>query len=152
MSATTVWIFQNGEDEGEAYLSTFFSKHHIAFRLFQLFRGEEPPSALDKDCRGMVILGGSMGANDPMPYYPALFGLIDQAVAEKVPILGICLGSQILAKSQGGRVYTADKLEYGWIALDVVRENKLATAIFGDDAQLTSFSWHNDTYVLPDSA
>jgi GMP synthase-like glutamine amidotransferase len=103
---------------------------------------------------GLVVLGGPMNVDD-VAHYPYLadeVGWIREAVASRLPVLGICLGSQLLAKALDVRVYPNHVKEIGWYTVDW-------TAGAADDALFTGcaaspyvFQWHGDTFDLPEGA
>ena len=76
------------------------------------------PRALDAGaldgCAGVIIMGGPQSANDPLPGLVAELKLIEQAVVAETPVLGICLGAQLIAKALGARVYRNPEKEIGW--------------------------------------
>src|SRR5580698_9313 len=63
---------------------------------------------------GLIIMGGPMSANDDLPGLKDELALIETALHDDVPILGICLGSQLIAKALGAKVFRNPELEIGW--------------------------------------
>lgn len=101
-----------------------------------------------------IILGGRMGANDEakFPFIGALKEFIRESAAEETPVLGICLGGQIMAEALGGRVHSNRNGEKG---ISDVRLTTLGCfdPIFGQlPYDFVTFHWHNDSFVLPDGA
>jgi GMP synthase (glutamine-hydrolysing) len=97
----------------------------------------------------VIVLGGSQSANDNLPGLHAELKLIEQALASGTPLLGICLGSQLIAKALGSRVYQNPSREIGW-------EPVHFTAAAADDpvfsafaSPTTLFHWHEETFDLP---
>jgi len=109
------------------------------------------PKELDKYA-GIVILGGYMSVYENLPYLNEELVLIKNANRLQVPLLGICLGSQLIAEALGGRVYKGEQKEIGWF--DVVINNKGKNDIFKGISNniIKVFQWHGDTFVLPSSA
>lgn len=103
---------------------------------------------------GVVILGGSMSANDQekYPFIKDELKMIPQLVKLKVPILGICLGSQLIAKALGSRVYKGSQKEIGWYPL-TLSEAATKDNVFGSVGYQTfMFQWHGETFDLPSGA
>ncbi|MFM9875807.1 MAG: type 1 glutamine amidotransferase [Nitrosarchaeum sp.] len=98
----------------------------------------------------LVILGASQSANDDLPYLHAEQTLIKKTVDANIPVLGICLGSQLIAKTFGGNVYPGLKKEIGFYH-DLKLDNN-STLFSGFSNPFTVFHWHGDTFDLPDRA
>jgi GMP synthase-like glutamine amidotransferase len=92
-----------------------------------------------------------MSVNDPLPWIEPVCALLRDAVATGVPVLGHCLGGQLLAKAMGAAVTRAGVAEIGWIDVDV-EPGEAARAWFGGRTRFTTFQWHYDAFALPPSA
>ena len=97
----------------------------------------------------IVILGGPMSVYDDLPFLQKEQELIRNAMKNDTPILGICLGSQLIAQAAGGRVYKGKKKEIGWydVYLTPASSNDIFKGI--TDKTIRIFQWHGDTYDLP---
>jgi GMP synthase (glutamine-hydrolysing) len=100
----------------------------------------------------IVILGGYMSVYEDLSYLQREQQLIRNAKENEIPVLGICLGSQLIAQALGGSVYKGKKKEIGWfdIAINEVGTNDIFKGI--DMKTIKVFQWHGDTYELPKSA
>ncbi|KAA1185584.1 type 1 glutamine amidotransferase [Rhizobium tropici] len=102
----------------------------------------------------LVVLGGEQSARDDHthPYLPELAQLMRRFESEDKAVLGICLGSQILARAYEAENLLGTAHEFGWKAVGVTDEGKAdpLLADVGDD--FTIFEWHSDTFTLPDGA
>jgi GMP synthase (glutamine-hydrolysing) len=107
--------------------------------------------ALD-GCAGVIIMGGPQSANDPLPGLVAELKLIEQAVAAETPVLGICLGAQLIAKALGARVYRNPEKEIGWAPVYFTEAAGRDPVFGGVDSPSTVFQWHGDTFDLPAGA
>jgi GMP synthase-like glutamine amidotransferase len=96
-------------------------------------------------------MGGPMGVNDALPWIEPVCGLLRAAVAARVPVLGHCLGGQLLAKALGAQVARAGVHEIGWIDVDVTDASAQA-AWFGGRPRFTTFQWHYDAFAVPPGA
>lgn len=100
----------------------------------------------------IVVLGGPMSVYENSDYIKDQINLVKIASKKKTPVLGICLGSQILAQSTGGIVFKGLKKEIGWHKIFI--ENAGSEDLFSgfQNSQPTVFQWHGDTYSLPSDA
>jgi GMP synthase-like glutamine amidotransferase len=100
----------------------------------------------------IVILGGPMAVYDGLPHLQKEQDLLRDAMKNSVPVLGVCLGSQLIAQAAGGRVYKGSKKEIGWHDVTLSKEGKgsLFSGIVGQKMRV--FQWHGDTYDLPRDA
>jgi GMP synthase (glutamine-hydrolysing) len=100
----------------------------------------------------IVILGGPMSAYDNLSYLAREQELIRNAIRKEVPVLGICLGSQLIAQAIGGMVHKGPKKEIGWSEV-TLSPNGLKSLFNGiKNKTLRVFQWHGDTYDLPEKA
>ena len=97
-----------------------------------------------------IILGGHMGAYDidKYPYLLSEKNWLSKSVNNGVKILGICLGSQLVADSLDGEAYLSDKIEFGFKKLNFIRKDD----IFSDFIDTEVFTWHRDTFKIPTNA
>ncbi|MEM2161912.1 MAG: gamma-glutamyl-gamma-aminobutyrate hydrolase family protein [Candidatus Nitrosocaldus sp.] len=99
----------------------------------------------------LIVLGGPASAYDDLAYLKREELLIQDALKHDIPMLGICLGSQLLAKVSGARVYKGHVKEIGWYTVSIT-EHGLRSVFRGLDDSILVFHWHNDTYDLADYA
>ena len=103
---------------------------------------------------GILVMGGPMGVDqrERYPWLTSELELIAAAARQKTPVLGVCLGSQLIAAALGGRVYAGKEPEIGWYGLDLT-ENAADDLLFGGfPRSLEVFQWHGDTFELPPGA
>jgi GMP synthase-like glutamine amidotransferase len=100
----------------------------------------------------IIILGAPESANDDLPYLKQEMELIRESVKKDIPVLGICLGSQLIAKAFGARVYKGHQKEIGFYD-DIEFDNTSQSKIFsGIKSPSLVFHWHGDTFDLPENA
>lgn len=92
-----------------------------------------------------------MSVNDDLPWIPKVETLIRDAVAQDIPLLGHCLGGQLISKALGGVVLRNPVKEIGWGEVQV-SDNGIARSWFGDIKKFQSFHWHGETFTLPQGA
>jgi GMP synthase-like glutamine amidotransferase len=99
----------------------------------------------------LVILGGPASVYDKHQYLRDEEKLIQDATTKNIPTLGICLGSQLIAKASGARVYKGSEKEIGWYKVELTNAG-MQDIFSGLEKDITVFQWHGDTYDLPDNA
>lgn len=149
-----VLIIQPQAIDGPAYLATWLRQAGIAFDLCQVERGDEVPI----DAGGwaaVAVLGGSMSANDDLPFLQRTLALLHSAVALQRPVLGHCLGGQLLARALGASVTDNPEPEIGWSQIEPCA-GPLAQEWLGGGGPLPMhlpvYQWHFQTFGLPPGA
>lgn len=100
---------------------------------------------------GLVFMGGPMSVNDDLPWIAPALALIRAAVAADVPVLGHCLGGQLIAKALGAPVTRNPVKEIGWGRV-MVDPGEVAQRWFGGLREFDSFHWHGETFAIPQGA
>ena len=108
-----VIIFRHYRIEGPGYFSDFLDTQGIPWCLIKIDEGDAVPNSLEA-YSGVVLMGGPMSVNDDLPWIPPLLDLIRKAVDADVPVLGHCLGAQLMTKALGGQVTQNAVKEIGW--------------------------------------
>ena len=145
-----VAIFRTAPSEGPGYFGTYLERRAIASRLYKLDEGDAVP----RDARrfaGLVFMGGPMSVNDDLPWIIPALELARDAVRKDVPLLGHCLGGQLMSKALGGTVRANAVKEIGWGEVRVC-DNEVARAWLGDLPAFDSFHWHGETFSIPPGA
>jgi GMP synthase-like glutamine amidotransferase len=141
-----ILVVQNAKYEGLAGLGRLLQED--GFKTRTVFAKKE--KIPKPDSSAIIILGAPESANDDLPYLKEELNLIRDSVQKEIPVLGICLGSQLIAKACGARVYPGKKKEIG-IYHDI--EFDTASGPFaGIKSPATVFHWHGDTFDLPQNA
>lgn len=101
-----------------------------------------------RDYSGIAFMGGPMSVNDPLPWIASLLELVREAVRKDVPMIGHCLGAQLMSKALGGTVGPNPVKEIGWGEVRVA-DNGVARSWFGSREPFTAFHWHGETFSIP---
>jgi len=147
-----ILILRHAAHESGGTLETALGSAGLAYRYVDLYREIPPRLPLDQ-AGGLVVLGGPMNV-DEVDRYPFLahdVSWIRQAVESRLPVLGICLGAQLLAKALGARVYPSGVKEIGWYPIQMTPAAG-HDPLFARSGTETVFQWHGDTFDLPPGA
>ena len=145
-----VAIFRFSPTEGPGRFAEWLDAQGLPRRLIGLDEGDDVPS----DARafsGIGLMGGPMSANDALPWNAPLLDLLRRALAADVPVIGHCLGGQLLARALDARVGPASAPEIGWGEVRVLDADG-ANAWFAGRDSFTVFQWHYDEFTLPAGA
>jgi len=144
-----ILICQFYPSEGAGYFSTFLDQQQIPWQLLRIDQNEPLPTTPNNHS-ALVMMGGPMSVNDEIAWINPLLDLIRQAQADHIPILGHCLGGQLIAKALGARIGANSVKEIGWGAVNP-SDNETARAYFGN-LPFMAFHWHGETFSLPEGA
>lgn len=142
-----VLVFRHSPTEGPGHFATFLDAHGIDWRLVPLDEGAPVPAAASPFA-GLAFMGGPMSVNDDLPWIDPVLALIRDAVASRVPVIGHCLGGQLLSKALGGRVAPHPVREIGWHAVRA-EATPLARDWLAGAAGFTTFQWHGESFTIP---
>lgn len=146
-----VAIFRHAPTEGPGYFATVLDRHHIPWRLIKVDAGEAVPSDTHA-FSGLAFMGGPMSVNDDLPWIAPVLKLIRLSVEAGVPVLGHCLGGQLMSKALAGEVTRNPVKEIGWGRVDIL-DTAAAGEWFGAaPGSFTSFHWHAETFTVPPGA
>jgi GMP synthase-like glutamine amidotransferase len=145
-----VAIFRQAPTEGPGHFAAFLDARGIPWRLIAIDAGDVVPASPD-DFSGLVFMGGPMSVNDDLPWIPPVLSLIREATAKNIPVLGHCLGGQLMAKALGGQVTRNPIKEIGWGRVDCA-DTAEAHAWLGTTTAFDAFHWHGETFSIPDGA
>jgi GMP synthase-like glutamine amidotransferase len=143
-------IIQFKADDAPAFFTDYLSAHNVSFEIICMHLDDAVPESISA-FSGLCVLGGSMSANDDLPYMPKLYALITDALRHDIPIVGHCLGGQMLAKALGAEVKNLPQPVIGWSEI-MSQRNAEALRWFGSDTSLRFFHWHYESFSLPAGA
>jgi GMP synthase-like glutamine amidotransferase len=143
-------IFRHSPGEGPGYFATFLDRHSLPWTLFRLDDGVSPPPT-SAEFSGLCFMGGPMSVNDDLPWIPQTLRLIREADAAGIPVIGHCLGGQLMAKALGGAVAGNAVKEIGWGLVEATAD-AVAADWLGDTPRFEAFHWHGETFSIPPGA
>lgn len=148
-----VLVVQNYDNTGLGQVGAALAEADAELDLRKPYLGEAlPADASEHDA--MVILGGGQNAlaDDECPYFPALLDLTRDFEAKDRAVLGICLGSQLLARAFGGDNKVGAHTEFGWHEVELTDVAKADAVLGALPARFPIFQWHDDSFTLPPGA
>lgn len=146
-----VVIFRHAAHEGPGYFAEFLDRKKISHRLVRIDCDDPIPESLD-GISGLVFMGGPMSVNDDLPWIPKVTALIQKAVEADVPVLGHCLGGQLIAKSLGVPITRNPVKEIGWLSVTTVESTERRKWLGGLPDTFPVYHWHGETFALPNGA
>lgn len=148
-------IFRHAENEEPGYFATFLDQRSIPWRLIAIDRGAIVPECA-KAFSGLCFMGGPMSVNDPLPWIEAVCALIRHAAADNIPVIGHCLGGQLMSKAFGGMITRSPVNEIGWgnacAEGHACARHWLGNSLDETGGSATVFQWHGETFSIPPGA
>ena len=143
-------VLQHVAVEGPGTLASYLDARGWTLETAALYEGAHLP----EDAQGyqaVIVMGGPMGVYDEAeyPFLPDEHQFLRRVLAQGVPVLGICLGSQLLAKALGARVYRNPQKEIGWYTVDLTPAGAADPLFAGLTSPVPVFQWHGDAFDLP---
>jgi len=145
-----VLILQHQLPENAAYLTTWLERNKVLYKVVNAGAGEEFPTSIEP-YSALAVMGGGMSANDPLPSNQQAEQLIQQAIGLDIPVIGHCLGAQLMARALGGTVQASPRPEIGWQPIEY-ENNALVAEWFGSAPTDTVIHWHYESFTIPEGA
>lgn len=147
-----VLIIQQVWHDTPDYFADFLIAQNIPYEIRHMYRGELPPQSIEA-YSGYCMLGGPMSVNDEQhfPFLRQEKALVREALALDIPMIGHCLGAQLISTALGGTVSAAPMTEIGWCQISI-SDDSAARQWFDGRASVDFFQWHNETFSIPNNA
>ena len=148
-----ICVLQHAQCEDLGIVEQILPGYGLAPYYVRTFAGEPVPKRL-KNAAGLVVMGGPMSVYD-YRQYPFLLDelrLIEQALKEEKPVLGVCLGSQLLAAALGADVKQGAQKEIGWYEVELGAAGRGDPLWAGVEPCFMGYHWHGDVFSLPQGA
>lgn len=143
-----ILILEHQLPENSAYLGTWLKNNNIDFVVYNVDRDKEFPTSIEP-YSALAVMGGGMSVNDPLVSNRQAEILILQAILKDIPVIGHCLGGQLMSKALGGTITQSYKPEIGWQPIKYLEG---ANVWFGDDPTDTVIQWHYESFSIPTGA
>ncbi len=146
-------IIKHIDIEGPGTLGDFLKERGVEFKVLELGAGEALPTNLS-GIEAVVVLGGPMNVDeeDKYPFLAAENAFIQRVLKQEIPFLGICLGSQLLAKAAGASVGKSPVKEIGWYHIKLTDQGKHDPFFKGFQQGEPIYHWHGDMFEVPAGA
>ncbi len=147
-----ILIIKHIDIEGPGTLGEFLDNKKIPYRIIDLGAGQALPDD-PKEYQAVVVLGGPMNVDEELqyPWLVAENKFIQKVLADRVPFLGICLGSQLLAKAAGAKVGKSPVKEIGWYNVQLTKTGAKDPLFQGFKENEPVYHWHGDMFEIPSS-
>lgn len=145
-----VLVLENQLPEKIAYLGTWLRRNNIPYVAFNAELHKEFPSSIE-GYSALAVMGGAMSANDPLYTNRQAEILILQAMHRDVPVIGHCLGGQLMAKALGAKVISSPAPEIGWHDIEYL-DTPETKQWFGETPTEKVIHWHYDSFEIPNGA
>ena len=148
---SNIAIIRHISNEGPGYLGQFLDVRKLPYQLIRVDTGESIPDSL-AGFSAIVLMGGLMSVNDSLPWIADEITLIRKALDADMPVLGHCLGGQMIAKALGAQVSNNRVREFGWHRIQCRRRSDTDHWLADLPDEFDAFHWHGETFALPRGA
>lgn len=149
MKQLRIHCFQHVAFEGPAFIKDWAAEKNHAFKTTRFYEKQALPALDELDF--LVVMGGPMGVceESKYPWLVAEKAFIRSCIESGKPVLGICLGAQLMASAMGAPVIPNSLQEIGWFPLQKTEVGKNHTLLDGFSTETSVFHWHGDTFGIP---
>lgn len=142
-------VFQHVDFEWIGLIEPWAKERGVTPTVTRFHRGERPPRETDF----LVVMGGPMSVTeeDKYPWLVEEKEFLRRHIHAGKPVLGICLGAQLIASALGARVFPNREKEIGWFPIELTEAGE-QSGYFLPETPFTAFHWHGDTFEIPKGA
>lgn len=147
-----IHYLQHVSFEGLASIEGWVINQNYSLSATRFYNNEPLPSVQDIDW--LIVMGGPMNIyeDDKYPWLTDEKRFIEQAIQQNKTVIGICLGSQLIADVLGAKIYQGEHKEIGWFPIEMTNKAKESIVFNSLPQNLTVFHWHGDTFDLPEGS
>jgi GMP synthase-like glutamine amidotransferase len=144
-----VHVLQHVPFEGVGSMVSWLAAHNATISYTKFYESSTLPEASYPDL--VIAMGGPMSVNDEdeLPWLIAEKQFLREIIERGVPVVGICLGAQLIASALGARIYPNPRKEIGWFEIEATAANR---DVYQFPPRATVFHWHGETFDLPEGA
>ncbi len=148
-----IWVLQHTRCETLGTIADALEAEALAWQYVRVFEGKAVPAEIG-DAGGLIVMGGPMGVyeQDRYPHLKDELRLIKSALKAGKPILGICLGSQLLAAALGAAVAKGARKEIGWYPVRLAEAATQDRLLSAAPREFMALHWHGDVFAPPPGA
>src|SRR5215471_17391106 len=148
-----IWVLQHHPVENLGTIADSLEEAALAWQYVRVFDGAPIPADM-KGAGGLIVMGGpeTVYQLDRYPYLRDEIWLIESALRDNKPILGVCLGAQLLAAALGAAVKRGESREIGWYSVRLANAANVDRLMRGLPAEFMAAHWHSDVFELPNGA
>ncbi len=145
-----ILIIKNCTAEGPGIITVVLDRNNQTYKIIDLEKKDTLPENVNK-YKGYIILGGTMNVyeQEKYPFLKAEELMIKKIIESDLPLLGICLGAQMLTKSVGDTVDLDSCKEVGWTEIELTETGANDKIFSGIERSFNVFQWHSDTFHIP---
>ncbi len=146
-----IHIFRHIGCEGPGYLGDVLGRHKIPYHVIHVDQGAPIPES-PAEASALVFMGGPMSVNDPLPWIREELALIRRAFTAEIPLLGHCLGGQLISRALGAAVTANPVKEIGWFPVERVPGAESDPLLADIPERFHAYHWHGETFSLPEGS
>ncbi len=146
-----IHAFRHIACEGPGYFGDVLDRHGIPYQEIHVDRGAPIPQS-PAGASALVFMGGPMSVNDSLPWIADELALIRRAYEADIPLLGHCLGGQLISRALGAEVTANTVKEIGWFPVEQVPGAESEPLLAGIPKRFSAYHWHGETFSLPEGA